>query len=39
MNPTTTISYSPDCLEKLSEKGLEHRSERGFCQYEEGEIG
>jgi hypothetical protein len=29
--------YSPECLEKLSEKGFEQRSEHGFVRYGEGE--
>jgi hypothetical protein len=32
-------SYSPKCLEKLSEKGYEQRSEREFGRYTEEEIG
>jgi hypothetical protein len=32
-------SYSPNHVDRLSEKGFEQRSERGFGQYKEGEMG
>jgi hypothetical protein len=31
-------SYSPNHVERLSDKGFEQRSERGFGQYKEGEM-
>jgi hypothetical protein len=32
-------AYLLKCVEKLSEKGYEQRSERGFGQYKGGEMG
>ncbi len=36
---TLARPYSPNCLEKLSEKGYEQRSEREFGRYTEEEMG
>ena len=32
------VPYSPKCLEKLSEKGYEQPSDRGFGRHTEGEM-